>query len=31
MEKDGGQPLYINDTISKDITVEVKAELAKMK
>ena len=30
MEKDGGQPLYINDTISKDITVEVKAELAKM-
>ena len=31
MEKDGGQPLYINDTISKDITVEVKSELAKMK
>ena len=31
MEKDAGQPLYINDTLSTDITVEVKAELAKMK
>ena len=31
MEKDAGQPLYINDNLSTDITVEVKAELAKMK
>ena len=31
MEKDGGQPLYINDTISKDIDDKGKAELAKMK
>ena len=31
MEKGAGQPLYINETISKDITAEVKAQLAKMK
>ena len=31
MEKAAGQPLYINEAISKDITAEVKAQLAKMK
>jgi len=31
MEKGAGQPLYINEAISKDITAEVKAQLAKMK
>ncbi|WP_028897105.1 OmpH family outer membrane protein [Prevotella sp. HUN102] len=31
MEKEAGQPLYINDAVSKDITAEVKAQLAKMK
>ena len=31
MEKDAGQPLYINTTLSTDITDDVKAELLKMK
>ena len=31
MEKGAGQPLYINEAVSKDITAEVKAQLAKMK
>ena len=31
MELNGGQPLYINDTLSKDVTAEVKAELNKKK
>ena len=31
MEKAAGQPLYINEALSKDITAEVKAQLAKMK
>lgn len=31
MEKAAGQPLYINEAISKDVTAEVKAQLAKMK
>ncbi len=31
MEKAAGQPIYINDTLSKDITADVKAQLAKMK
>ena len=31
MEKAAGQPIYINEAISKDVTVEVKAQLAKMK
>ena len=31
MEKAAGQPLYINEVLSKDITAEVKAQLAKMK
>lgn len=31
MEKAAGQPLYINETLSKDITADVKAQLAKMK
>jgi len=31
MEKAAGQPLYINETLSKDVTAEVKAQLAKMK
>ncbi len=31
MEKAAGQPLYINEAISKDITAEVKTQLAKMK
>ena len=31
MEKAAGQPLYVNEAISKDITAEVKAQLAKMK
>ena len=31
MEKAAGQPLYINETLSKDITAEVKAQLSKMK
>lgn len=31
MELNGGQPLYINDTLSKDVTTEVKAELNKKK
>ena len=30
-EKAAGQPLYINEALSKDITAEVKAQLAKMK
>lgn len=31
MEKANGQPLYINEALSKDVTAEVKAQLAKMK
>ena len=31
MELNGGQPLYINDALSKDVTAEVKAELNKKK
>ena len=31
MEKAAGQPLYINEALSKDVTAEVKAQLAKMK
>ncbi len=31
MEKAAGQPLYINETLSKDVTAEVKAQLAKAK
>lgn len=31
MEKAAGQPIYINEAISKDVTAEVKAQLAKMK
>ena len=31
MEKASGQPLYINEALSKDVTAEVKAQLAKMK
>lgn len=31
MEQNGGQPLYINDALSKDVTAEVKAELNKKK
>ena len=31
MEKAAGQPLYINEALSKDITAEVRAQLAKMK
>ena len=31
MEKVNGQPLYINEALSKDVTAEVKAQLAKMK
>ena len=31
MEKAAGQPLYINEALSKDITAEVKAQLAKTK
>ncbi|MCI6671296.1 MAG: OmpH family outer membrane protein [Prevotella sp.] len=31
MEKGAGQPLYINEALSKDITAEVKAQFAKMK
>ena len=31
MERAAGQPLYINEALSKDITAEVKAQLAKMK
>ena len=31
MEKAAGQPLYINETLSKDVTAEVKAQLNKMK
>ena len=31
MEKAAGQPLYVNETLSKDITAEVKAQLSKIK
>jgi len=31
MEKAAGQPLYINEALSKDVTAEVKAELNKIK
>ena len=31
MEKANGQPLYINEALSKDVTAEVKAQLAKLK
>lgn len=31
MEQAAGQPLYINTTLSKDVSEEVKAELAKTK
>ena len=31
MEKEAGQPLYVNDAISKDVTAEVKAEYNKLK
>ena len=31
MEKAAGQPLYVNETLSKDITAEVKAQLSKSK
>ena len=31
MEKAAGQPLYINEALSKDVTAEVKAQLAKTK
>lgn len=31
MEKSAGQPLYVNETLSKDITAEVKAQLSKIK
>ena len=31
MEKAAGQPIYINEAISKDVTAEVKSQLAKMK
>jgi outer membrane protein len=31
MEKGMGQPIYISDTLSKDVTADVKAELNKLK
>lgn len=31
MEKAAGQPIYINEAISKDVTAEVKAQLSKTK
>jgi len=31
MEKGVGQPIYISDTLSKDVTADVKAELNKLK
>ena len=31
MEKAAGQPLYVNEALSKDVTAEVKAQLSKMK
>ena len=31
MEKAAGQPLYINEALSKDVTAEVKVELNKIK
>lgn len=31
MEKEAGQPLYVNEAISKDVTAEVKAEYNKLK
>ncbi len=31
MEKAAGQPLYVNEALSKDVTAEVKSQLAKMK
>lgn len=31
MEKAAGQPLYVNEALSKDVTTEVKSQLAKMK
>lgn len=31
MEKSAGQPIYINETLSKDVTAEVKAQLNKLK
>ena len=31
MEKAAGQQLYVNETLSKDITAEVKAQLSKIK
>ena len=31
MEKAAGQPFYVNETLSKDITAEVKAQLSKIK
>ena len=30
MEKAAGQPLYVNEALSKDVTAEVKAQLSKM-